>query len=165
MSSTLSDIGQRTGAAGTPASEGTSATSRPPVTVLLVDDDRVASYSLWALLNWRPGIRVCATAENSGDARRLARRLAPDVCLVSAALGCRDGGRLTHELKQAPKRPRILIYDDRGGPRLTAMARLCSADGAFSRYGDPGELTDLIQRAAGGKLGRAAHHDRGVTSP
>ncbi len=123
----------------------------PTVGVLLVDDDRAASYSLWALLNWQPGIRIIATANSAAQAVARVRRRKPDVCLVSAALGAGEGVRLAHRLAELPEPPRVLLYADRPGCELDAIAAIARAAGAVSRYGDPDQLACTIRRTAAGE--------------
>jgi DNA-binding NarL/FixJ family response regulator len=113
-----------------------------PVTVLIVDDDRDASYGLWALLRWRPGIRVRMSA--GGEAARLAWHERPAVCLASATLGL----RALHGLAQLPGAPRILVYADERSGDLEGMAIIAGAEAAMWRYGDPDELVEAIRRAA-----------------
>ena len=122
----------------------------PPVRVLLVDDDRLASYSLWALLNWQPGIRVSASAQSINEAVDMVHQLRPDVCLVSAGLESGDGMRLADRLTELPAPPHVLIYADRLDAELDGVAS-AGAGGIISRYADPHEVADLIARVAAGK--------------
>lgn len=124
---------------------------RETVKILLVDDDRAASYSLWALLSWQPGIRACATAESGVEAIGLAQRLSPDVCLVAAALGVGEGMEVSHRLTQLPGSPRVLVYGEHSGPEFHATAVIAGADGVLWRYGDPDELARTIRRTAAGE--------------
>jgi ActR/RegA family two-component response regulator len=114
------------------------------VSVLLVDDDCAASYSLWALLNWQSGIRVCATAESAVEAIGLVRRLRPDVCLVSAALEGGEGVRLAHRIIELPESSRVIIYTEHAGQDLAATAAIADADAVW-RYGDADQLARTIK--------------------
>jgi DNA-binding NarL/FixJ family response regulator len=125
---------------------GPTAARLPPVDVMVVDDDRDASYSLCALLWWRPGIRVAtATSADVPDVVLLQR---PAVCLVSAELGpC-----FMYRFHELPRGPRVLAYTDDQGSELDGEAVLAGAAGSVWRYGDPDELADTIRLvAAGGK--------------
>lgn len=134
------------------AREESTADAKPSaVSVLLVDDSRVASYSLWARLNWQPGIRICATADSAVEAVALASRSKPDVCLVSVALGAGEGVRLAYRLTKLPEPPRVLLYADRPGRELEAVAAITGAAGAVGRYGDPDQLACTIRRTAAGE--------------
>ncbi len=133
------------------ARESSADAELPAVAVLLVDDNRVASYSLWARLNWQPGIRICATADSAVEALALVRRWKPDVCLVSAALGAGEGVRLAHRLTGLPESPRVLLYADHPRGELEATAAITGAAGAIGRYGDPDQLAGTIKRTAAGE--------------
>lgn len=121
--------------------------SRPdPIDVLLVDDDCVASYSLWALLRWQPGIRICATARSGAGAITAVQRLRPGVCLVSAALGSGEGIRVARRLKQLSDPPRVLIYAAETLELEALGEAAVIVDGVVWRYGDPDELAATIRR-------------------
>jgi two-component system response regulator DesR len=126
------------------------------VEVLLVEDDRAASYSLWALLTWQPGVHVCATTETADEALTLVREQRPDVCLVAAGLERGRGVAVAHRLIQVPDPPRVLMYDDRVGADLRDRASIAGAKGAFSRYGDPNDVARAIKCTAVGKQSPAA---------
>jgi DNA-binding NarL/FixJ family response regulator len=98
-----------------PADEPAAGSASADVAVLLVDDDREASYALWALLHCQSGIRVCATAASAADGLTLAGRLKPDVCLVSAALEQGEGLWLAHRITDLPRPPRVIIHTEDPG--------------------------------------------------
>jgi DNA-binding NarL/FixJ family response regulator len=124
-----------------------------PVEVLLVDDDRTASYSLWSLLNWRPGIRISASVDSPTEAFKAIRRLRPDICLVAAALGEHEGTSLCHAVKQLPQPPRVILYGDRASDELEGAGMIAGVDGTVSRYGDADRLEQTIKRVASGDIG------------
>lgn len=134
-------------------SQSAQSTDADMVDVLLVEDDRAASYSLWTLLRSQAGIRIVATAESSAEALTLVARLRPRVCLVSVALGRGEGIGLAHSLKQTTDAPRVLIHADRVDAALNGTAMIVGADGVLWRYGDPDELASVI-RSTGGGLGQ-----------
>jgi DNA-binding NarL/FixJ family response regulator len=119
--------------------------------VLLIEDDRAASYSLWALLHWQPGIRICDTAESVAEAFTLTQRRRPEVCLVSAAFCGGEGLDVAHRLTQLFPRPQVLIYASEPQPELDALAMVTGAAGALWRYGEADELAATIRRAAAGQ--------------
>jgi DNA-binding NarL/FixJ family response regulator len=120
---------------------------RRPVGVLIVDDDRESSYSLWALLRWQPGIRVRAATHRGSDAIAEVHPERPAVCLVSAAAG----PRCVHRLTQLADGPRVLVYANRRTVELDATAVLAGADGVLWRYADGDELAGTIRRVAAGQ--------------
>jgi DNA-binding NarL/FixJ family response regulator len=132
--------------------DGTQQEQPRALEVLLVDDDRAAGYRLWALLNWRPEIRICATAESAAEAIKAIRGLRPDACLIAAALGEQEGLRLCHAIKQLPNPPWVLIYGDYPSGELDGAALIAGADGAVSRYGDADAFERTIKCIVAGNL-------------
>ena len=129
---------------------GTSAGARgpdtpSPISILLVDDRRAASYSLWALLNWQRDLHVIATAQSSAEARTLTMRHRPDVCLVSIELGPAGALRLIDRLKALENPPRVLLYADATDTGMAAAALVAHADGLVWRYADPATLAAAIK--------------------
>ena len=133
-----------------PGDEPVAGSPSADVAVLLVDDDREASYALWALLHWQPGIRVCATAESAADALTMASRLKPDVCLVSAAIEHGEGLWLAHRITELRRPPRVIIHTEDPGCELPASAMFARASAVVWRYGDPDHLVSTIKAAAAG---------------
>jgi len=119
-----------------------------PVEVLLVDDDRWASYSLWALLNWQPGIRVIGRAHTAAEALALVSERRPQVCLVAAGLEVGQGLALVQRLLQGPEAGRVIVYDDRPDADLYARALSAGAAAVFCRYDDPALLAQEIRKPA-----------------
>jgi DNA-binding NarL/FixJ family response regulator len=120
------------------------------IEVLIADDRCGASYSLWALLNWKEGIRLIATVDDGEQALRVARERKPCVCLVSATLLARDGLELADRLKRLSDPPRVLIYADSVDARLAGLAIIADADGVFSRYQTSEKTVAAIRRVASG---------------
>ena len=127
------------------------ASRRSELDLLLVDDHLAARYSVWALLHWKRGIRVIATAETSLEALPIARRRRPQVCLISATLGHGDGLALTFRMKHLTHSPRVLIYADAIDTQLAGAAIVAGADGVLWRYADPEQQASVIRRAATGE--------------
>jgi DNA-binding NarL/FixJ family response regulator len=123
---------------------------RHRIGVLLVDDCRSASDSLWALLNWQRDIHVIATAVSSAEALSLTKRRRPRVCMLSATLGPAGALSLAHRLKQLSDPPRVLLYADAVEPQLTDAAIVAGADGVLWRYADPAGLAEAIRHVVTG---------------
>ena len=130
---------------------GDEASRRGGLHLLLVDDDRPARYSIWALLRWKPDIRVIDTAESGVEALTLVKRRRPDVCLVSATLGQGEGPSVAFRMKRVTDPPRVLIFADAIETRLAGAAIVAGADGVLWRYADPDQQVGVIRRAAVGE--------------
>lgn len=153
MSTTIDNLLEPTRGSVLTLEDGNANPRGRTVEVLLVDDDRTASYSLWALLSWRPGIRISATVHSPTEAITAIRRLEPDVCLVAAAVGEGEGLSLCHAIKQLPEPPRVLMYSERASAELEGAGMIAGVDGTVSRYGDADQLERTIKRLAGDELG------------
>ncbi len=114
-----------------------------PVGVLVVDEDRAASYSLWALLRWR-GITV--RAATATDAFAVVQEERPALCLVSAELGA----RFIFGLTRLPDPPSVLVHAVERVEELDGVAVLAGAAGVVWRYGDPDDLAAAIRCVAAG---------------
>jgi DNA-binding NarL/FixJ family response regulator len=124
---------------------------RGGIDLLIVDDNPLARYSVWALLNWKRDIRVTGTANSGAEALTLAKRRRPDVCLISATLGQGEALTLAARMKHLIDPPRVLIFADAVDPRLTCAATVAGADGVVWRYADPEELVAVVRGAASGE--------------
>jgi DNA-binding NarL/FixJ family response regulator len=109
-----------------------------------VEDRPAVAHRLRAVLNWQPGVCVCETATNGHDALLATRRLAPQLVLVSAAVGPATALRLTDRLKRLAGARHVLLYAEAVEPILAAAARLAGADGVVARDADPAALARTI---------------------
>lgn len=114
-----------------------------PVDVLVVDEDRAAGYSLWALLRWR-GVTV--RVATGADALAVVEQERPALCLVSAELGA----RFIFGLTQLPDPPAVLVHAVERVEELDGVAALAGAAGVIWRYGDPDQLAAAIRSVAAG---------------
>jgi two-component system nitrate/nitrite response regulator NarL len=130
---------------------GDDAHRRDEIDLLIVDDNHAARYSVWALLSWKPDIRVTGTANSSAEALRLADQCQPHACLISATLGQGEALTLAYRLKHLIDPPRVLIFADAVDQHLACAARVAGADGVLCRYADPEEQVAVVRRAASGK--------------
>jgi two-component system response regulator DesR len=121
------------------------------INVLLADDRRSSSYSLWALLNWQRDIHVLATAVTRTEAMHLAAQWKPSVCMISAALGPSEALTLAHNLKQLNAPPGLLLYADTPKLLLNGAAIVAAADGVVWRYADPATLVAAIGQVLAGR--------------
>ena len=124
---------------------------RDEIDLLIVDDNRAARYSVWALLSWERDMRVTGTASSSAEALTLAKRRRPDVCLISATLGQGEALTLASRMKHLIDPPRVLIFADAVDQHLACAATVAGADGVLCRYADPEEQAGIVRRVASGE--------------
>jgi DNA-binding NarL/FixJ family response regulator len=124
---------------------------RGAVDLLIVDDNRAAQYSMWALLSWKRDIGVTSTASSSAEAIIAAKRWRPHACLISATLGQGEALTLTSRMKRLSDPPRVLIFADSVDQHLASAATVAGADGVIWRYADPEEQATVVRRAVSGE--------------
>ena len=120
--------------------------------VLLVEDRGSVAHRLRAALNWQANVYVCETATNGHDALLAARRLRPQACLVSAAVGPATALRLTDRLRRLAGAPHVLLYAEAVEPMVAAAARLAGADGLVARDADPAAIAHTLAAAVDGVM-------------
>jgi DNA-binding NarL/FixJ family response regulator len=123
-----------------------------PVRVLLVEDQASVAHRLRAVLHGSPDVFVCGTAVTGQGALLATRRLDPDVCLVSAALGPAAALRLTDRIRRLAGAPHVLLYAETVEPVMVAAARLAGADGVVPRDDDPAAVAHIITATVDGGL-------------
>ena len=86
-----------------------------PVTILLVDDQRLMREGLRTLLELEPGLRVVGEASQGQEALDQYARLQPDVVLMDVRMPVMDGVESTRQLMNQWPRCRVIIlttFDD-----------------------------------------------------
>ncbi len=87
-----------------------------PLTVLLVDDEKLIRSGMKKLLPWESlGFRIVGEAENGRQALPLIRELTPDLVITDLKMPFCDGITLTGEIRQRLPRTEVIIltgYDE-----------------------------------------------------
>ena len=87
-----------------------------PLTVFLVDDEKLIRSGMKKLLPWETiGFRIIGEAENGREALPLIRELTPDLVITDLKMPFCDGITLTSEIKQQLPRTEVIIltgYDE-----------------------------------------------------
>jgi DNA-binding NarL/FixJ family response regulator len=78
------------------------------VPVLLIEDNRLLRDGLSALLGAQ-GLKVVATAHSGGEALRQVVQFKPQLVLLDATLGDRDGLRLVEAIKKASPASKLIV--------------------------------------------------------
>jgi len=99
----------------------------PPISVLIVDDQRVVRDGLSMLVSLIDGIAVVGSASDGDEALRLAEAHRPDVVLMDLRMPGTDGIEATAQLRQRLPATRVLVlttYADQAAilPALRAGA-------------------------------------------
>ena len=101
---------------------------RPPIRVLIADDQRVVRDGLVLLIGMLDGIEVVGAARDGAEAVQMAERLRPDVVLMDLSMPVLDGAAATEVLRDRVPDCSVLVLttyadDDSVFPALRAGAR------------------------------------------
>jgi DNA-binding NarL/FixJ family response regulator len=124
-------------------------TSRDPIRVLVVDDERGVRHGLTIRLNTEPDVEVAATAADGRRGIDLALDLRPDVVLMDARMPGMDGlAAVAHLREVAPRMPVVVLslHDD----AATRTAALEAGAAAFvSKHDGDAALLDALRQVTG----------------
>ena len=88
------------------------------IRLLLADDHQVVRNGLKAMLETRPGWKVCGEATTGREAIRLAAELQPDVAIIDLSMPDLDGLEVTRRIKREVPATEVLIFTMHYTPRL-----------------------------------------------
>jgi DNA-binding NarL/FixJ family response regulator len=89
-----------------------------PVSILIVDDHPVVRKGLRALVESRPGWRVCAEAANGREAIAKARAEKPEVAIVDIGMPGLGGIEATRQIRKVSPETEVLILSAHGSEKL-----------------------------------------------
>jgi DNA-binding NarL/FixJ family response regulator len=104
-------------------------TARPPISVLIVDDDPLFADMLVQFLARDRAIEVTGVAWTLLGAIRFAREQAPDVVVLDAKLPDGDVAMATMLLRQLKSRPEVLLVSAGSADERVALALGAGATG------------------------------------
>ncbi len=125
----------------------------PPVTVLLVDDQRLLRDGLRILLELEPGLEVVAEAEDGQQALEAYRAHRPDVVLMDIRMPKMDGVEATRRILEHDPQARIVILTTFDDDEVVFEALRAGALGYLLKDVSGSELAAAVRTvAAGGAL-------------
>lgn len=135
--------------------------SIPLQRVLVVEEHRLVSAGLRAILADEAWVGSCLVADTAEDAMQVIRRHHPQIVLVSTSLGDWAGPDLCRTLRdQMPHIKVVLMFGDGRVP--AALAASLGTVAALSKLLAPGAIVMAIKHVAGGgrvfPKGQAAQH-------
>jgi DNA-binding NarL/FixJ family response regulator len=123
------------------------------VRVLLADGDRLVRAGLRELLNRGSGIQVAGEAANGRGAVALARRLRPDVVLMSVRLPDMDGVEATRRITaRTGAEVEVLLLTENERDADVVAALRAGATGVLTMDTEPAELLRAVRALAGGSI-------------
>ena len=120
------------------------------VRVLIVDDHPAVRRGLLSILRREPGFAAVSACASAGEALSESARWDPDVALIDYELPDGDGLALTHQLRQSPDGPRVVLYTAFAAPRLCLAAALAGVDGLVDKSQPVEAIFDALRAVARG---------------
>ncbi|THA49287.1 response regulator transcription factor [Streptomyces sp. A1136] len=125
--------------------------SRPPLRVVLADDERMVRTALRVILEAEPDLDVVGEATDGAEAVSLVRALAPDVVLMDVRMPGIDGIRATEQiLATMAEPPRIVVVTTFENDSYVYGALRAGAAGFLLKRADPDELIGAVRLVARG---------------
>ncbi|MFB0628151.1 response regulator [Streptomyces sp. AB3(2024)] len=125
--------------------------SRPPLRVLIADDERMVRTALRVILDAEPDLEVVGEAASGAEAVGLVRSLAPDVVLMDVRMPEIDGIRATEQiLATMAEPPRIVVVTTFENDAYVYDALRAGASGFLLKRAAADELIGAVRLVARG---------------
>ena len=124
--------------------------SRPPVSVLLVDDDALMRAALAAILSSSSDVQVVGEAADGRDAVERVRALRPEVVLMDVRMPTMDGIAATREIVATAPATRVVILTTFEDDDYIFGALTAGASGFLLKRTTPENLIAAIGTVAAG---------------
>ncbi|MEC4572145.1 response regulator transcription factor [Streptomyces virginiae] len=130
---------------------GSAPAARPPLRIVLCDDERMVRTALRVILEAEADLEVVGEAATGAEAVPLVRSLAPDVVLMDVRMPEIDGIRATEQiLATMAGPPRILVVTTFENDAHVYDALRAGAAGFLLKRADPDELIGAVRLVARG---------------
>ncbi|MFB7052878.1 response regulator [Streptomyces vinaceus] len=127
------------------------AAGRPPLRIVLADDERMVRTALRVILEAEPDLEVVGEAATGAEAVPLVRTLAPDVVLMDVRMPEIDGIRATEQIiATLAEPPRILVVTTFENDAYVYDALRAGAAGFLLKRAEPEELIGAVRLVARG---------------
>ncbi|MEU3669032.1 MULTISPECIES: response regulator transcription factor [Streptomyces] len=125
--------------------------ARPPLRIVLCDDERMVRTALRVILEAEADLEVVGEAATGAEAVPLVRSLAPDVVLMDVRMPEIDGIRATEQILATMARPpRIVVVTTFENDAHVYDALRAGAAGFLLKRADPDELIGAVRLVARG---------------
>jgi DNA-binding NarL/FixJ family response regulator len=132
------------------AGPGAGGTSRPPITVVIADDQQMVRSGLRVILDTEPGIRVVAEAGDGAEAVELVRRHRPGVALLDIRMPVLDGLRAARKVLAVSPRTRVLMLTTFDADEHVYEALRAGASGFLLKDAPADQLVTAVRSLAAG---------------
>jgi DNA-binding NarL/FixJ family response regulator len=123
--------------------------SRPPLRIVLADDERMVRTALRAILSAEPDLEVVGEAATGAEAVSVVRETRPDVVLMDVRMPETDGIRATEQiLATLDDPPRIVVVTTFENDSYVYDALRAGAAGFLLKRADADELVQAVRLVA-----------------
>jgi DNA-binding NarL/FixJ family response regulator len=124
---------------------------RPPVRLVIVDDDALVRASLRMILGGDPTLDVVAECADGAEAVDVVTRLTPDVVLMDVRMPRVDGLTALRTLQSRGSTARVVVLTTFDADDLVLRALREGAAGFLLKDTPPAQLVEGIRRVAAGE--------------
>ncbi len=121
-----------------------------PISVLIIEDEKIVGEALRALLEEAEGIQVIAEAPTAASGIAMARQYTPDVILVDLLLPDKSGIQVIEEIMAENRSARVLVLTAFSDDSRVSAAFQAGALGYLLKTQATTELVQAVQTAARG---------------
>ena len=122
---------------------------KPPLTVLIADDNGLFATALQGILDEEESIEVVGRAADGEEAARLAAELAPDVVLMDLSMPRLDGFEATRRIRASTPDTAVVVLTGSLDSDDAARAKEAGAIGFVTKDRILVELVTAIRSAVG----------------
>ncbi|WP_406317436.1 response regulator transcription factor [Streptosporangium sp. NBC_01639] len=124
---------------------------RPPIRVLIVDDDALVRAGLTLMLGGAADLQVVAGVADGGEVQAAVDAHAPDVVLMDIRMSGLDGIEATRRLRRRPNPPEVIILTTFDADDHVFRALREGASGFLLKDTPPEGIVDAVRRVVGGE--------------
>ncbi|MEV0647395.1 response regulator transcription factor [Phytomonospora sp. NPDC050363] len=124
---------------------------RPPVRVLVVDDDPLVRGALSMMLSAVPGLTVTGEVADGSHVEKAVAEHAPDVVLMDIRMPRLDGLAATERLRARPGAPEVVILTTFDADEHVLRALRAGASGFLLKDSPPARIVEAITRVSAGE--------------
>lgn len=133
-------------------SSGAGDAAKRTYSILLVDDHELLRRGLRTALEEDASLEVCGEAGDLTSARKLIRKLRPDVVIVDLKLGSESGLDLIKFIKNSKRSTRVLVCSMHEESQFGQRVLQAGGNGYVSKNSPITIVIEAIHRILGGKL-------------
>ncbi|WP_430782727.1 response regulator [Actinoplanes sp. G11-F43] len=124
---------------------------RPPIRVVVIDDDALVRAGLTMMLDGADGIVVVGEASDGDQAQAVADAHAPDVVLMDLRMPRVDGITATRRLRARPRPPEVIVLTTFDTDENIVHALRAGAGGFLLKDTPPARIAEAVRLVADGE--------------